>query len=108
MSLLVPLSAFRPWRTAAAGVFVHDFFEGETLLLDLARAWRLSRLDLADLDATVALTERAQRHRGDALHHPEPHRKSGHDAESLLDQTLAAGRDPPQHSASFPTRKLRL
>ncbi|WP_093805003.1 hypothetical protein [Stappia sp. ES.058] len=54
MSLLVPLSLSALGATAATGIFVHDFFEGETLIADLARDLRLSRMDLADLDARVA------------------------------------------------------
>ncbi|WP_029059969.1 hypothetical protein [Stappia stellulata] len=54
MSLLVPLSLSAIGATAAAGIFAHDFFEGETLLADLARVRRLSRMELAALDDRVA------------------------------------------------------
>ncbi|MBL8791375.1 MAG: hypothetical protein JNM45_12845, partial [Rhizobiales bacterium] len=37
--------------TTAVAVIIHDFFEGETLIADIIDEYRLSRTDLATLDA---------------------------------------------------------
>jgi hypothetical protein len=88
MSLLVPLSLSALGATAAAGIFVHDFFEGETLLPDLARTWRLSRLELADLDATVAETQARSDIVVTLSTIPSRIANLGMTLKSLLDQTL--------------------
>ena len=50
MSFALPLALSVLGGTAATAVFIHDFFEGETLLLDIGRTFRLSRMNLQDLD----------------------------------------------------------
>ena len=48
---------------AAGAIKIHDFFEGETLLRDIADEWRLSRMSLAELDRAWAANPR----RSDAI-----------------------------------------
>ena len=48
---------------AAGAIKIHDFFEGETLLRDVADEWMLSRRSLADLDRDWARNPR----RSDAI-----------------------------------------
>lgn len=56
MSFVLPLALAAIGGGIATAISVHDFFEGETLIADLRRARRLSRLDLAELDRKVAAT----------------------------------------------------
>lgn len=53
MSFALPLALSALGGGAATAIFVHDFFEGETLVADLLRTARLARRDLAALDRAV-------------------------------------------------------
>jgi hypothetical protein len=54
MTLMVVLLAAGPILAVALAVVIHDFFEGETLIADLADEFQLARLSLAELDEAWA------------------------------------------------------